>query len=193
MLHSSFVFSSIAQERSKSSGEDPVSVTVCDINGEMLRVGERRARQRYGDELIDRSRALRFVQGNAQSLQFDDSQFDLYTIAFGLRNVTDIDLALREAARVLKPGGRFMCLEFSQVPNEMLRAVYDQYSFSVIPALGHAVTGDRDSYQYLVESIRKFPKQTDLTARMEAAGLGCVRYTNMTGGIVALHEGWKPL
>jgi ubiquinone/menaquinone biosynthesis methyltransferase len=170
-----------------------VSVTVCDINGEMLRVGERRARQRYGDDLIDRSRALQFVQGNAQSLQFGDDRFDLYTIAFGLRNVTDIDLALREAARVLKPGGRFMCLEFSQVPNEMLRAVYDQYSFAVIPAMGHAVTGDRDSYQYLVESIRKFPNQTALASRMEAAGMGCVRYTNMTGGIVALHEGWKPI
>jgi ubiquinone/menaquinone biosynthesis methyltransferase len=181
------------QERSKSSGKDPVSVTVCDINAEMLRVGENRARQRYGDDLLDRTQALQFVIGNAQCLPFEDSSFDLYTIAFGLRNVTDVDQALREATRVLKPGGRFMCLEFSQVPNEYLRAVYDQYSFSVIPAVGQAVTGDRDSYQYLVESIRKFSNQQELMSRMETAGMHAVRYTNMTGGIVALHEGWKPV
>lgn len=156
-------------------------------------MGEKRARLRYGDAMLDRSGALRFVQGNAQSLPFGDSSFDLYTIAFGLRNVTDVDQALREATRVLKPGGRFMCLEFSQVPNEYLRAVYDQYSFSVIPAMGQAVTGDRHSYQYLVESIRKFSNQQELVSRMEAAEMHAVRYTNMTGGIVALHEGWKPL
>jgi ubiquinone/menaquinone biosynthesis methyltransferase len=159
----------------------------------MLRVGEKRARDRYGDDLLDQARALRFVLGNAESLPFDESAFDLYTIAFGLRNVTDVDRALREAARVLKPGGRFMCLEFSQVPNEYLRYAYDQYSFSVIPAMGQVVTGDRDSYQYLVESIRKFSNQQELASRMEAAGMHCVRYTDMTGGIVALHEGWKPL
>ena len=189
-----FIDAADCLERSKSSGDDPVSVTVCDINKEMLRVGESRARKRYGNQLLDDSKALRFVEGNAQDLhQFDDNTYDLYTIAFGLRNVTDVDKALSEACRVLKPGGRFMCLEFSQVPNHLFRAVYDSYSFHVIPAMGEAVAGDRPSYQYLVESIRKFSNQEELMARMETAGFGEIKYTNLTGGIVALHEGWKPL
>jgi len=199
-------------ERSKSSGVDPVSITVCDINTEMLRVGQRRAKERYGlsesfgghqreEEDVEGSdmsttattRALRFVQGNAQDLkpQFDDDSFDLYTIAFGLRNVTDVDAALSEARRVLRVGGRFMCLEFSQVPNHLFRAVYDAYSFNVIPAMGHVVADDRESYQYLVESIRRFSNQDELVLRMERAGFRYVKYTNLTGGIVALHEGWK--
>lgn len=191
-----FVDAADCAERSKSSGTDDVSVTVCDINSEMLRVGERRARERYGDRLLDGDGlgggALRFVQGNAQDLhQFEDNSFDLYTIAFGLRNVTDVDRALEEAHRVLKPGGRFMCLEFSQVPNRYLRAVYDLYSFQVIPAMGEAVAGDRPSYQYLVESIRRFSNQQELVSKMERAGFTYARYTNLTGGIVALHEGWK--
>jgi ubiquinone/menaquinone biosynthesis methyltransferase len=189
-----FVEGAGCQERSKSSGEDPVQVTVCDINAEMLRVGERRARDRFGSALLDESKALSFVEGNAQDLhQFEDNSFDLYTIAFGLRNVTDVDKALREALRVLKPGGRYMCLEFSQVPNEYFRAIYDYYSFNVIPSLGQVVANDRESYQYLVESIRKFSNQAELVARMEKAGMDSVKYTNLTGGIVAIHEGWKPL
>lgn len=178
-------------ERSKSSGEDPISITVCDINTEMLRVGEGRARSRYGSSLLDGTKALSFVEGNAQRLDFPDNQFDLYTIAFGLRNVTDVDMALREAHRVLKPGGRFLCLEFSQVPDPFLRKMYDLYSFNVIPEIGNIVANDRDSYQYLVESIRKFPNQEGLLERMETAGFQLPQYINLTGGIVAIHEGWK--
>jgi ubiquinone/menaquinone biosynthesis methyltransferase len=128
-----FIEAANCLERSKSSGHDNVNVTVCDINKEMLRVGEKRARERFGNALLDESKALSFVHGNAQDLHFDDNTFDLYTIAFGLRNVTDVDLALKEAARVLKPGGRFMCLEFSQVPDPIFRQIYDTYSFNIIP------------------------------------------------------------
>lgn len=181
-------------ERSESSGADPVQITVCDINKEMLRVGEQRAVQRYGRDVMETSQALRFVQGNAQALDnFDDESFDLYTIAFGLRNVTDVDAALKEAHRVLKPGGRFMCLEFSQVSNQYFRAIYDAYSFNMIPSMGDIVAGDRDSYQYLVESIRKFSNQEELLQRMQQASFQNCKYTNWTGGIVALHEGWKSL
>lgn len=180
-------------ERAKSSGNDEISVTVCDINPEMLRVGEKRARTKYGSDLLDESHALKFVEGNAQYLPFDNDTFDLYTIAFGLRNVTDVDMALRDAYRVLKPGGRFLCLEFSHVVNAPLAQIYDAYSFNVIPKLGEVVANDRESYQYLVESIRKFCTQEELVSRMEVAGFEGVKYTNMTGGIVAVHEGWKPL
>jgi ubiquinone/menaquinone biosynthesis methyltransferase len=188
-----FVEAAGCLERAKSSGlDESIRITVCDINTEMLRVGEQRATQRFGRNVIDSSQALRFVEGNAQNLfQFPDNTFDLYTIAFGLRNVTDVDLALKEAYRVLKPGGRFMCLEFSQVPNIYLRAVYDSYSFHVIPRIGEIVAGDRDSYQYLVESIRKFPSQSELLQRIQHAGFQLSKYTDLTGGIVAIHEGWK--
>jgi ubiquinone/menaquinone biosynthesis methyltransferase len=158
----------------------------------MLRVGERRARERYGSALLDESKSLKFQQGNAQDLcDFEDNSFDLYTIAFGLRNVTDVDKALEEARRVLKPGGRFMCLEFSHVPYPVFKEIYDTYSFNVIPIMGEMVANDRDSYQYLVESIRKFSNQDELVKRMQNAGMQQVKYTNLTGGIVALHEGWK--
>ena len=131
-------------ERAKSSGKDEVSVTVVDINPDMLRVGEQRARQRYGNALMETSGALSFKEGNAQNLcQFDDNTFDIYTIAFGLRNVTDVDTALREAYRVLKPGGRYMCLEFSKVNNAAFRAIYDAYSFNVIPKVRHELLGDK--------------------------------------------------
>jgi ubiquinone/menaquinone biosynthesis methyltransferase len=180
-------------ERAKSSGLDDIKVTVCDINPDMLRVGERRARERYGNAVIDQSRALTFQEGNAQYLPFEDNSFDVYTIAFGLRNVTDVDMALRDALRVLKPGGRFLCLEFSHVTNPAFAAFYDTYSFNVIPAVGEVVANDRESYQYLVESIRKFCTQEELKARLEKAGFSNSKYTNMTGGIVAVHEGWKPL
>ena len=188
-----FVDAANCVERAKSSGLDNVSVTVCDINHEMLRVGEARARERFGNALLDESKGLSFVPGNAQDLHFEDNTFDLYTIAFGLRNVTDVDRALTEARRVLKPGGRFMCLEFSQVPDPILRQIYDAYSFQVIPWMGELVAKDRASYQYLVESIRRFSNQNELVERMETAGFANVRYTNLTGGIVALHEGWKDI
>ena len=201
---------------SSNSSNVPIAITVCDINTEMLRVGEQRARDRYGSSHVvgrqetnntqdvnnntttttteNDNKPLRFVEGNAQQLdQFADNTYDLYTIAFGLRNVTDIDHALTEAYRVLKPGGRYMCLEFSQVPDPLLRTIYDQYSFTVIPELGHYVAQDRASYQYLVESIRKFSTQDELLHRMQRAGFSShhTRYTNLTGGIVAIHEGWK--
>ncbi|KAL7538133.1 hypothetical protein ACHAWF_007119 [Thalassiosira exigua] len=188
-----FVEAAGCEERAKSSGRDEISITVSDINPEMLRVGEARARQKYGAALLDDSSALAFVQGNAQRLPFEDDSFDLYTIAFGLRNVTDVDAALRDAHRVLKPGGRFLCLEFSRVTNAPMARFYDAYSFNIIPKLGEVVANDRESYQYLVESIRKFCSQDELMSRMEAAGFEAVKYTNMTGGIVAVHEGWKPL
>lgn len=188
-----FIDAAKCEERAKSSGLDEIAVTVCDINPEMLRVGESRARKRFGSALLDDTRALKFVEGNAQYLPFEDNSFDLYTIAFGLRNVTDVDMALRDAHRVLKPGGRFLCLEFSHVTNLPLAKMYDLYSFNVIPQLGQVVANDRDSYQYLVESIRKFCTQEELAKRMEVAGFEGVKFTNMTGGIVAVHEGWKPL
>ena len=188
-----FVDAAGCSERSLSSGRDEVNVTVCDINSEMLRVGERRARSRYGNDLIDKSGALKFVQGDAQSLPFEDETFDLYTISFGLRNVTDVDAALKDALRVLKPGGRYLCLEFSRPPNPTLSAMYDAYSFSMIPAIGELVADDRASYQYLVESIRMFCDQEELKLRMEKAGFVGVTHTNMTGGVVAVHGGWKSL
>ena len=188
-----FIEAADCVERAKSSGQDNISVTVCDINPAMLEVGKQRARDRFGHDVMDRSKALSFVEGNAQDLPFQDNQYDLYTIAFGLRNVTDVDAALREAHRVLKPGGRMMILEFSKVENDAFRAMYDAYSFNIIPQIGEAIAGDRDSYQYLVESIRKFSDQGELKSRMIEAGFLSVRYTNFTGGIVAIHEGYKAI
>ena len=160
-------------------------VTVCDINGEMLRVGRDRA--------IDRGcvAAIDWTVGNAEALPLPASSVDAYTIAFGLRNVTHIDDALTEARRVLKPGGRFLCLEFSRVAVPWLRTLYDRYSFTVLPVLGSVVAGDRDAYQYLVESIRRFPDQDTLVERIQAAGLDQVRYRNLSGGIVAIHSAWR--
>jgi len=161
------------------------TVSVCDLTPAMLETGRARA--------IDRGllRGIDWVAGDAESLPFGDRSFDAYTIAFGLRNVTHIDKALREAHRVLKPGGRFFCLEFSHVENEPLSRLYDLYSFQLLPRLGQWVAGDRDSYQYLVESIRRFPKQGDLAARIEAAGLTRARVRNLTGGIAAIHSAWR--
>ena len=158
---------------------------ICDISGEMLRVGEKRAAKKG---LSDR---LSFVQGNAESLPFPDNSFDAYTIAFGIRNVTHIDIALHEAHRVLKRGGRFMCLEFSKVEMPVLDKVYDLFSFNVIPQLGALTSGDRDSYQYLVESIRKFPPQEAFAGMITEAGFDQVKYRNLSGGIAAMHSGWK--
>jgi len=161
------------------------TVSVCDLTPAMLETGRARA--------IDRGllRGIDWVAGDAESLPFGDRSFDAYTIAFGLRNVTHIDKALREAHRVLKPCGRFFCLEFSHVENAPLSRLYDLYSFQLLPRLGQWVAGDRDSYQYLVESIRRFPKQGDLAARIEAAGLTRARVRNLTGGIAAIHSAWR--
>jgi demethylmenaquinone methyltransferase/2-methoxy-6-polyprenyl-1,4-benzoquinol methylase len=158
---------------------------VLDMTEAMLVEGQRRAE---AEKLADR---LSWVVGDAMALPFDDAAFDVYTISFGIRNVTRIEDALSEAFRVLKPGGRLMVLEFSQLPNPALQWAYDRYSFNVIPAMGKVVTGDRDSYQYLVESIRKFPDQDRFAAMIRAAGFEQVKYRNLTMGVAALHSGWK--
>ncbi|XP_009509833.2 2-methoxy-6-polyprenyl-1,4-benzoquinol methylase, mitochondrial isoform X1 [Phalacrocorax carbo] len=160
-------------------------VVVCDINKEMLKVGKQKAQD------LGHSEGLSWVLGNAEELPFDDDKFDVYTIAFGIRNVTRIDLALQEAYRVLKPGGRFLCLEFSQVSNPLLSRLYDLYSFQVIPVLGEVIAGDWKSYQYLVESIRRFPPQEEFKAMIEDAGFFKVDYQNLNLGIVAIHSGFK--
>jgi len=160
-------------------------VIVCDLTADMLAVGRDRA--------IDRGllKGISWVCGDAENLPLPDRSVTAYTIAFGLRNVTHIDRALAEARRVLKPGGRFLCLEFSRVVMPVFADLYDQYSFKVLPAMGSAVAGDRESYLYLAESIRRFPPQEELVAMMGAAGLSQVRYRNLSGGIAALHSGWR--
>ena len=160
-------------------------VTVSDINGSMLDVGRERAGKR---RLLDN---LDFVEANAEALPFEDATFDCYTIAFGIRNVPRIERALAEAKRVLKPGGRFLCLEFSEVDVPGLEQFYALWSMQAIPRIGQLVTGDGDSYRYLVESIAKFPDQEAFARAIRGAGFERVDYTNMTGGIVALHSGWK--
>jgi demethylmenaquinone methyltransferase/2-methoxy-6-polyprenyl-1,4-benzoquinol methylase len=132
-----------------------------------------------------------WVTGNAESLPFADRSVDIYSIAFGLRNVTRIDQALREAARVLKPGGRFFCMEFSPGVMPALKPLYEAYCTNVLPVLGEFVAKDREAYQYLAESILKFPPQAELAARMEKAGLSRAKWTNLTGGIAVIHEGWR--
>jgi demethylmenaquinone methyltransferase/2-methoxy-6-polyprenyl-1,4-benzoquinol methylase len=160
------------------------SAVICDISAEMLEAGRRKLEGRYADR-------LRFVEGNAEALPFEDRAFDIYTIAFGIRNVTHIDKALSEAYRVLKIGGRFMCLEFSEVQTPILDTVYDLYSFNVIPHIGRVVAGAAEPYQYLVESIRKFPNQERFAAMMREAGFSRVQHRNLTGGVAAIHSGWK--
>jgi demethylmenaquinone methyltransferase/2-methoxy-6-polyprenyl-1,4-benzoquinol methylase len=162
-----------------------VDVTVCDINAAMLAVGRERAINRG---LV---KGLIWTTGDAEKLPFPDRSFDGFTIAFGLRNVTDIDQALREARRVLKPGGRFLCLEFSKVSSAPIARAYDAYSERALPLLGRLVAGDAESYRYLHESIRRFPPQRELARRMVAAGFGNVGWRNMTMGVVALHTGWR--
>jgi demethylmenaquinone methyltransferase / 2-methoxy-6-polyprenyl-1,4-benzoquinol methylase len=160
-------------------------ITVADINASMLEVGRRRG--------IDKGilRNISWEVADAAKLPFPDDSFDSYSIAFGLRNVTLIDDALREAWRVLRPGGRFFCLEFSHVAEPLLAKLYDAYSFNVIPRIGQVVAKDRDSYQYLVESIRAFPSQEGLRARLLEAGFDTAKYENLTFGVVAIHEAWK--
>ena len=160
-------------------------VTVLDINGDMLAVGRDRADARDFAGKID------FVEANAEVLPYPDKTFDSYTIAFGIRNVPRIPVALSEAYRVLKRGGRFMCLEFAPVDTPGLDKIYDLYSFNVIPALGRSVTGDAESYQYLVESIRKFPRPERFASMIREAGFARVDYRAYTGGIVNIHSGWK--
>ena len=159
--------------------------TVCDINADMLAVGRDRAAKRHLDDRVS------FVEGNAEALAFPDRSFDGYTIAFGIRNVPRIDLALAEAFRVLKPGGRILCLEFSSVDVPGLDRLYDLFSFKVIPELGRAVTGDAESYRYLVESIRQFPKPAAFADMIRTAGFSRVNWQTLSGGIVALHSGWR--
>jgi demethylmenaquinone methyltransferase / 2-methoxy-6-polyprenyl-1,4-benzoquinol methylase len=174
----------IAFRAAKAAGSG-FQATVCDINSDMLEVGRERAASRHLDDRVS------FVEGNAEKLDFPNGGFDAYTIAFGIRNVPQIDLALREAFRVLRPGSRFLCLEFSAVDVPGLDRIYDLFSFKVIPPLGRAVTGDADSYQYLVESIRKFPKPGAFADMIRAAGFSRVSWQSFSGGIVALHSGWR--
>ena len=168
------------------AGGAPPPLVVSDPNSEMLAVGRQRAAERGIAESC-----MVFEEGNAQSLPYADDSFDFVTISFGLRNVTDIDAALVEMRRVLKPGGRFECLEFSRVQHSSLRAVYDLYSRVVIPELGHRVADDRASYEYLVESIRKHPAQLELLSRVAAAGFKSAAVRDMTFGVVAVHSGYK--
>ena len=158
---------------------------VCDVNQAMLQAGRDRA--------IDRGRLgeIQWLCGDAEALPVAGRSVDAVTIAFGLRNVTRMDAALSEMRRVLKPGGRFLCLEFSRVSLPGLALLYDLYSFNVLPRIGAVVTGDREAYQYLVESIRRFPDQQELARRMEAAGFEQVTVRNLSGGIAALHSGWR--
>nr|XP_012611983.1 2-methoxy-6-polyprenyl-1,4-benzoquinol methylase, mitochondrial isoform X2 [Microcebus murinus] len=160
-------------------------VMVCDINKEMLKVGMQKAFAQ------GHKAGLSWVLGDAEELPFNDDKFDIYTIAFGIRNVTHIDQALQEAHRVLKPGGRFLCLEFSQVNNPLISRLYDLYSFQVIPVLGEVIAGDWKSYQYLIESIRRFPSQEEFKEMIEDAGFHKVTYESLTSGIVAIHSGFK--
>ncbi|CAL4068277.1 unnamed protein product [Meganyctiphanes norvegica] len=162
----------------------PYEVVICDISQGMLDVGQKRADEKGLG-------GITWVCGDAQKLPFEDDIFDCYTIAFGIRNVIDVQAALEEAYRVLKPGGRFLCLEFSQVTNPAIKWVYDQYSFQIIPAMGQVVAGDWKSYQYLVESIRKFPSQEDFKEMIEEAGFRRVTFENLTFGVTAIHSGFK--
>lgn len=159
--------------------------TVLDINGSMLGVGRERA------EKLGLSGNTEFIEANAEELPFEDDGFDAYTIAFGIRNVPRIETALSEAFRVLKPGGRFLCLEFSEVDMPLLDKAYEAWSFNAIPRIGQLVTGDGEPYSYLVESIRKFPNQRDFAEMIRRAGFERVDFRNYAGGIAALHSGWK--
>jgi demethylmenaquinone methyltransferase / 2-methoxy-6-polyprenyl-1,4-benzoquinol methylase len=168
-----------------AAGGAGTRATVIDVNPDMLAVGRERAAERGLDDAVD------FVEGNAEALPAADRQFDACTIAFGIRNVPRIERALAETFRVLKVGGRFICLEFSSVDVPGLDALYELYSFNLIPALGRAVVGDAEPYRYLVESIRRFPKPEAFAAVLREAGFCRVSYRRMSGGIVALHSGWR--
>ena len=166
-------------------GGEQTRATVCDINADMLEVGRERAAARGFDHVVT------FAEANAEALPFADKSFDAATIAFGIRNVPRIELALAEAYRVLKIGGKFICLEFSAVEVPGLDRLYDYYSFNVIPALGRMVAGDAEPYRYLIESIRRFPHPRDFAAMLRAAGFARVAFQSLSGGIVTLHSGWR--
>jgi demethylmenaquinone methyltransferase/2-methoxy-6-polyprenyl-1,4-benzoquinol methylase len=174
----------VAIRYARASGPNATAV-LCDISPEMIDVGRRRVAAAHLEGRIA------FAQGNAEALPFPDKSFDAYTIAFGIRNVTHIDQALAEAYRVLKMGGRFLCLEFSEVQVPLLDRLYDFHSFEVIPRLGQLAAGDAEPYRYLVESIRKFPAQARFAEMIRAAGFERVSFRNLTGGIAAIHSGWK--
>lgn len=159
--------------------------TVLDLTESMLVEGRKRAEAAHMADSLD------WLVGDAMALPFADNSFDVYTISFGIRNVTRPQEALNEAYRVLRPGGRLMVLEFSQIPNEGMQWLYDRYSFNIIPEMGKLIADDRDSYQYLVESIRKFPDQETFLGMVKAAGFGNASYRNLSLGIAALHSGWK--
>jgi demethylmenaquinone methyltransferase/2-methoxy-6-polyprenyl-1,4-benzoquinol methylase len=171
--------------RYAQGGEPNATAVVCDISPEMLEVGRRRI---ANAGLADR---IACIEGNAEALPFANASFDAYTIAFGIRNVTHIDKALSEAYRVLKPGGRWLCLEFSECQVPILDRIYDFHSFEVIPRLGKLAAGAAEPYRYLVESIRRFPSQEAFAAMIREAGFARVTYRNLTGGIAAIHAGWK--
>jgi demethylmenaquinone methyltransferase / 2-methoxy-6-polyprenyl-1,4-benzoquinol methylase len=171
--------------RVAAAGGAGTRVTVLDINPKMLAVGRTRAQERGYDDVV------MFVDGNAEALPFPDRSFDAVTIAFGIRNVPRLETALAEAFRVCRIGGRLLCLEFSSVDVPGLDALYDLYSFNVIPTLGRVVTGDSEAYRYLVESIRRFPRPEAFADMMRKAGFGRVGFERMAGGIVALHSGWR--
>lgn len=159
--------------------------TVLDLTEPMLVEGRKRA------EAEQKADQLEWIVGDAMALPFEDNSFDVYTISFGIRNVTRPEDALAEAYRVLKPGGRLMVLEFSQIPNDLMQKAYDLYSFNIIPRMGQMIANDRDSYQYLVESIRKFPDQETFLEMIKTAGFEQVKYRNLSMGIACLHSGWK--
>jgi demethylmenaquinone methyltransferase / 2-methoxy-6-polyprenyl-1,4-benzoquinol methylase len=168
-----------------AAGGSGTRATILDVNADMLAVGRERAFAQGRDDVLS------LTEGNAESLPYPDRTFDAYTIAFGIRNVPRIDLALAEARRVLRPGGQFFCLEFSSVDVPGFDALYDFYSFNIIPAIGRLVAGDEESYRYLVESIRKFPKPQAFTGMIRAAGFERVSHRPITGGVVALHSAWR--
>lgn len=169
----------------KNSSTSDGIINVCDINESMINNGRNKA---INQGVLNE---IKWTVGNAQNLPFSDMGFDAYTIAFGLRNVTNLQMALQEAYRVLKPGGRFMCLEFSKLTSPILDKFYDFYSFSILPNLGKVITGDKDAYKYLVESIRLFPDQSEVCNLMEQNGFKNIKYRNLSNGIVAIHSGWK--
>jgi demethylmenaquinone methyltransferase/2-methoxy-6-polyprenyl-1,4-benzoquinol methylase len=173
-------FADLARRARDRRGGDDARILVVDYNAEMIAAGRLRGLEPEIDWAV----------GDAQRLPLPDACANAYVISFGIRNVTDIPAALREARRVLKPGGRFLCLEFSRPPAPALARLYDAYSFKVIPFMGERIAGDRDSYQYLVESIRRFPDQKTFQGMIEAAGFRRAGYTNFTGGVAALHHGW---
>jgi demethylmenaquinone methyltransferase/2-methoxy-6-polyprenyl-1,4-benzoquinol methylase len=179
-----------------AAGGEGTRATVCDINADMLAIGRERAAA-YAPSLPSAARGggiegrITFTEANVEALPFADRSFDAATIAFGIRNVPRVEAALAEAFRVLKIGGRFLCLEFSAADVPGLSTLYDLYSFNVIPALGGAIVGDAQSYRYLVESIRRFPKPQQFAAMLGAAGFARVSHQLMTGGVVALHSGWR--